>query len=59
VPHRAGTQTEPCSSSQQHRGQKGLESREHGVKNAMCAAEGLKRGKAIGIGKVEPAEGKR
>lgn len=33
-----------CSSSQQHRGQIGLESREYGVKNAVCAVGGLKRG---------------
>lgn len=36
-----------------------MESREYGVKTAMCAVEGLKRGKVIGIGKVECAEGKQ
>ena len=59
VAYCAGTQTETCSSRQQHRGQTSLESREYGVKNAMCAVEGLKRGKENGIGKVECVKGKQ
>lgn len=33
-----------CSSNQQHRARIGLKSRENGVKNTVCAIEGLKRG---------------